>query len=126
MKTIVNILFIATVALTAFVLGTNLQPEPQTNTETTYIFAREFRKITPIVPTKEEDQVTINWIRDKEAVEPELQRYKAEHGVSARGLAEIYDGYCNIYAYDFDTLSDREAKTFLHEVTHCFKGYYHD
>lgn len=81
---------------------------------------------TEIIPTKDENQVTITWIKDKETVDLAIAEYEAEHDMQIRGYAEIWNGYCNIYAHDVTELYSTEADTLAHEVLHCFKGSFHD
>jgi hypothetical protein len=126
MKLFLDSIILISALLTAFLLGTLFKALPEIVTVTEYVIVKPIPpKPVLIRPTKEEDQVIVNWIKDKEAVDLMFEEYYKENGIKPSGLAHTSDGYCNIWAYDYQTLESEEAKVFLHEVTHCFKGSFH-
>lgn len=126
LRTLMDISVLAAITFTAFFLGYEAHRLQTPESKIMYEFILPQPEKTMIYPTKDEMQVIVNWIKDEATVDLALAEYEAEHGQAINGYAEVMDGYCNIYAHDFDYLESREAKTFLHETVHCFKGSFHD
>lgn len=126
MRLIHDIVILLALTFTAFFLGyqAHAVQTPETQIVYEYIFPQPHK--THIVPTKDENQVVVTWIKDEFTVDLALKEYEEKHGKKIAGYAEIWDGYCNIYAHDFDYLESSRGKTFLHEATHCFKGSWHE